>query len=618
MDSLEVLTEYQKHVRERANASLKELKSSLSSPTTTIPSDRQSTSPSPRLHLSHDYDNAVDRLRHLLKDQDGKSGQSPRSKMSFPIYEHEPNFRGPTHILPITGTGTLPSPSELLPLINNYISYIYQLEGKNRFIEEELKIFKMKMEEFVDENSRLHEQLKAKVVEETLQHDSVEDLERAEQLVDSLKSKMRMSESQYLLTKDEHSVSVKGLCFKCAQNEAVIASTHVDMNVKAVDRLTIERDDLMDTVTRMKKVLEDMKRREDDSHEHVRKSIEMVEQAQLEKTQALVEKAQLDEELNKQREHFEGLLAEHQVSLEKEKEFVKQQCNRQIESMQEQLQTMLQRLTAMDNQVDKVTREKTTMMSELEQARSQIMHHADEINKENIRVRSELRDIRRRLQTAEKQAAKATEVNVRTAEKLAASERLADTLKMTLENLNTTKTDELWNVTNKAQQREEELINLIEEMESKHTFSESELERMVGSQNSLISKLKAECQALTNQLQNSSEKFRNEKHQLKEQVKYLSGKVDRLDRQHKEMEAQCVDHSRVHNVMTNKLKDMDKHSHSTSQQVFELLNKVNSVTREKEMLKKEIMFLQQQLETQSRQKLDMNYMVEVIEGQKRG
>ena len=49
-----------------------------------------------------------------------------------------------------------------------------------------------------------------------------------------------------------------------------------------------ERDELMDQLTSMKTRVEEMRQREEDAYSQVKKSVEMVEQAQLEQTQVCI------------------------------------------------------------------------------------------------------------------------------------------------------------------------------------------------------------------------------------------------------------------------------------------------------------------------------------------
>ncbi|XP_070579076.1 serologically defined colon cancer antigen 8 homolog isoform X3 [Ptychodera flava] len=647
MDNPEVLIDYQRTMRGRANVSLQDLKDALRKPQVLKGKQtRISSSTSPktqpyRYHESvYDYETSVQRLRNMLKDQEVNYSEQDITRHPA-ITESQAAKTGSYS----DSIRSIPQATELLPLLNKHVLCIHQLEGKNRFIEEELRITKAKMEEVVDENARLHEELKTKVVEITLNEGSKMDekemiqdeksgvtsnknfaetigiidsqnpenvqielekiatlhasrtrrlesqlaearneLERAEHTIDKLKSNLRHLESQDLLSGNEKT-HVAGLCLKCAQNEAVIASTHVDANVKLVQRITCERDELMSTVGRLKSVMEDMRKRETEGHEQITKSIELVEEAQLEKTK---------------------------------------------------LQGMIEKQTVTQCQVEKLCREKADLLSELEKANSLVNNYSSQITKKTtdiklsnataiaqrdealrqlrnyqnkalwearereqdiIRLKAELKDMKRRLSVAEKQASRASDEHIRSIEDLSACEKTVYSLQVTLEKLHSSRNDKLRIISNKAQQREEELINVIEELETKHSFNENELETMVNSQKSLICKLKEECLKLTQELEKITEKYKSENMQLTDMNKILSEKLERLSEQHQEMESQCVQHAKVHQVMTSKLKDMDKHAQLTAQQILEVLSKVDNVTRERDVLKKEIGFLQDQLET---------------------
>ncbi|XP_072031037.1 serologically defined colon cancer antigen 8 homolog isoform X2 [Amphiura filiformis] len=579
---------------------------------------------------------------------------SSRSRIpSYGVMSSPANRSG----LPYDANMDMPGPhvEDLLPVINSQSTYIQQLEGENKFCKEELALLKSRLYNVTEENGRLHEELKEAVVKAVLQqehftqdlenaaessadkmlmdkqvfgrfgqelekmkalHDaktkrlegqlshSREQLDKFEKECDDLRGKLRMAESANLLSRED-SIIQDGLCIKCAQYDAVIANTHASPNVKAMERITKERDDLMNTLTTMKTTMDDLKHREADAYEQVKNSINMVEQAQLEKTQALVQKEQVSEDVEKLEQRMTELIAEHQEKLIKERQLTRKECDGQIEQLNQKIAELSQDLVSSQGIVDKVSREKVALMTELEQAKNQIMKHEQEVGQvaqdiklstatakvqrdeafrqmdrlrhtteqqvrdkeqEVSRLSKEVRDVRRRLGEAERDATGSKEECIRLTEQLNAVEKEASALRIARDTIEKGKKEEIRSVSRRAKQREEELQQTLYEVENKNSMTVTELEDMMASQNSLLHRLRDEGKVLTGQLDRVSEKYRGEVRRLRHDNAELSSKTERLAIQNSEMEAQVIEHGKTHHKMRSRLQQLEGHAQRSSRQ----------------------------------------------------
>lgn len=126
-------------------------------------------------------------------------------------------------------------------------------------------------------------------------------------------------------------------------------------------------------------------------------------------------------------------------------------------------------------------------------------------------------------------------------------------------------------------------------------FLENEQYSLLTSQNSFLTKLKEECCMLAKKLEQISQKSRSEIAQLSQEKRYTYDKLEKLQRRNDELEEQCVQHGRLHEIMKQRLKQLDKHSQATAQQLVQLLNKQNQLLLERQSLSEEVAHLRPQL-----------------------
>ncbi|XP_071963849.1 serologically defined colon cancer antigen 8 homolog [Antedon mediterranea] len=595
---------------------------------------------------------------------------------------------------------TLPTSDQLVPLIKNQSSYIQQLEGDLKFCKEEMLVLKDKTDNVLSENVKLHEELKTNMVQLALElqqfpqeaedklfkgskpdankidpeqpmnkdlyakweqeleqvkqfHEAKtkrlesqltytkNELKKHEELCDDLRSKLRMSESLSLLGKDDTPKN-EGMCIRCAQHEAVLASTHMDNKSKILDSLTRERDDLMDVVTTMKSNMVEMKQKEAEAYTQVKHSLDMLQEAQLEKTQALVQREQLADDVRNSEQRMTDLVADQQNRLMTERELVRREYEQQLEQLQQQIAQGVQENAAIQNQIEKVTREKVALTNELEQAKSQIMQHSvyitqashdakvsstsstiqrdeairqldklrqttsleiQELVQEKTRLKSELGDVKRRMDEAEKQALLSKDESIKLTERCNTAERDLMLVKMAKDGIDRSRNDELRTLTRRTQQREQELQQVIHEQENRYSSTVTELENVICSQGLLINKLRDEGTNLTDKVQEVSDKYRSEIRRLKQTNSELSLRCDRLSQQHAEMEMQCVDHGRLHKRMKSRLEQLDEHGQRTGKQIYELLQKQTGLMKERHALSQEVEFLRSQIQKASPQSI---------------
>uniref|UniRef100_A0A8C5LBB2 Serologically defined colon cancer antigen 8 n=1 Tax=Jaculus jaculus TaxID=51337 RepID=A0A8C5LBB2_JACJA len=457
------------------------------------------------------------------------------------------------------------------------------------------------------------------------------DLAEYQKNCDDLKERLKHKES---LLAANLSNRVGGLCLKCAQHEAVLSQTHSNVHVQTIETLTKERDDLMSALVSVRSNLADVQQRETSAYEQVKQAVQMTEEANFEKTKALIQCEQLKNELERQTERLEKELVSQQEKRAFDKEMIKKEITKEREDAESKMLVLSQNIAQLEAEVEKVTREKISAVSQLEEIQNQlasqevdvskvcgemrfqlnkIKMEKDEAEKEHReyraksqrdleikdqeieKLRLELGESKQHVEQEQQKAARAREECLQVTELLGASERQLHLTRLEKDSIQQSFSKEAKAQALQAQQREQELTQKIRQMEAQHDKTENEQYSLLTSQNTFLTKLKEECCMLANKLEQISQKSRSEIVQLNQEKRYICNKLEKLQRRNNELEEQCVQHGRVHETMKARLRQLDKHSQATGRQLVQLLNKQNQLLLERQSLSEELDRLRAQL-----------------------
>ncbi|XP_009194661.2 serologically defined colon cancer antigen 8 isoform X5 [Papio anubis] len=457
------------------------------------------------------------------------------------------------------------------------------------------------------------------------------DLAEYQKTCEDLKEQLKHKE--FLLAANT-SNRVAGLCLKCAQHEAVLSQTHNNVHMQTIERLMKERDDLMSALVSVRSSLADTQQREASAYEQVKQVLQISEEANFEKTEALIQCDQLRKELERQAERLEKELASQQEKRAIEKDMMKKEITKERESMGSKMLILSQNIAQLEAQVEKVTKEKISAINQLEEIQSQLASREMDVtkvcgemryqlNKANMekdeaekehrefraktnrdleikdqeieKLRIELGERKQHLEQEQQKAARAREECLRLTELLGESEHQLHLTRQEKDSIQQSFSKEAKAQALQAQQREQELTQKIQQMEAQHDKTENEQYLLLTSQNTFLTKLKEECCTLAKKLEQISQKTRSEIAQLSQEKRYTYDKLGKLQRRNEELEEQCVQHGRVHEIMKQRLRQLDKHSQATAQQLVQLLNKQNQLLLERQSLSEEVDRLRTQL-----------------------
>ncbi|XP_034753255.1 serologically defined colon cancer antigen 8 homolog isoform X2 [Etheostoma cragini] len=684
LDSEEVEAEqlgaYQKELRQRANQSIQQLSSALEQQSSDEEEVEESRGSGGSLFTALvEEDNvawsqktqseAVNQLKSLLLKQHREipSPLSPSKKQS-PVKRVQQEERS-----------NLPTYQDLVPMIHNQSEYIQHLEAEVKLCKEELQGMKQRIRVVVVENEKLHSDLKSKAVDDSLKDytfrnstvnekmaaNSHSMLQRAEhstwkneleQLKGIYQAQIQSLEAQVISLRKDLSVSQKeceevkvrlrhwekqtadalradgaprvaGLCLKCAQHEAVLAGTHTNLHVQAIDRLTKERDELLVALRAVRASQQEAQQREWSACLQVKQAVEMAEEANLDKARVEVQYEQLSRELARQREQLEREAQGSQERLSEAREEGRAEARKQREELAHTVSSLSQHVAELEGQLDRTHRDKSSLTNQLEDAlcklasqeqdntkvcldlryqlsqaqlkKEEAERELRELNTKTSRQRekaaqeverlsSELVGCRQHLEAVQKDGSQWQAEALSLAEQLANAQRQLHLTRQDRESSERAHEEERASATLSARERERELAVLLEQTEAQNQQRVGELDGLLSSQNSLIRKLKEECCMLGVKLEELTENSRGELEQLALEKQHLEETAKSLRARCSDMEEQCVQHGRMHQRMKDRLQQLDRHCQSSAQQVCELLAKQNQLMQERNTLTEEM------------------------------
>lgn len=684
-DEEEELGALQKTLRERANRSIQHLSSMLAGHS----SDSETSEPNQQELLSSVQQNpcspvqqseAVSQLRSLLqmktKDANIQSLSPSRRKLAAKQRDTD------------DGSSSQPGVHNLVPIINNQSEYIQHLEAEVKFCKEELLEMKQRVRVVIVENEKLHHELKAKTIEDTLKEytfvnstlnmehtaentlkerlgsvNQAEDhkwrkemeqlkclyqaqTETLEAQVVSLKKDLACIQKEYeeskerLRHKEAMAVAagtgqrVSGLCLKCAQHEAVLAETHTNVHVQSIERLTKERDELMTVLCSLRASQTDAQQREWGAYQQVKQAVEMAEEANLEKTRALVQCEHFHNELTRQRERLERELASEQDKISQAREAARSESKKEREELMQTLSSLSQKVAELQGLLDRGERDRNSLNSQLEEAYKKLTVQETDSSKMCAELRfllsqaqlkkeeaeRDVRDIssklgrqlelaeqevqklgvelsgyRQRLEEAQRAEGRARAEAAGLAEGLSRAQRQLHLTRQEKEASERCCGEDMAALTFQAQRRERELTQTLQQMEAQHEKSVRETDALLSAQNSLIRKLKEECHTLGAKLEELAQSSRAEMEQLSLEREHLQESAEKLRGRCEEMEEQCVQHGRMHQRMKQRLQQLDQHCQASSQQVLQLLSRQKQLMQERQQLTEDLHSLKSQV-----------------------
>ncbi|CAF1298323.1 unnamed protein product [Adineta steineri] len=533
---------------------------------------------------------AADKLRDLLSQLDHHD--SPTS----PIH----------HSSSLKASKDTPKSNELYILVQAGDEISHRLREENETLRDDNTKLRSNVVTLIEENNRLHEEIRSTFVSDMLRLINMDDgqsmTDKESQIADLYTKKMRHLEIELKDAKEKLS-SYETVwqapndlmnCLKCGALLPFNQHT-TEHNDKFADIIT-ENEANKRKLQQLQSKFDESQRKEEGTLAKLQECIQIVEQNQFEKNEAIVERDQIKIELIETQKRLKKFLDEMNDKIHIEKQNTEKLCEEKLKENAEKMRQAEERCTQYELTVDRLAREKTSLAADLDAWKNRIhrqeldlsqtsdsvkleiqkaMRERDQANTNTMHIRTDfeklllqsnqdtlqlrhqlgstqnrLHDIEGELLNSKKHCLELTEdINRLTRENL-----MLKNVKQTLERSREENIDAITVILNK---REQDYHTNIEKLDIERHQSLSYLEDLVCNQNSILNKLRLHSRQLTNEIETILE----QKHEIVQEMTIenqelrmkLSNAYERLE----QTDTQLLQHNDTHIKLKQRLIELN-------------------------------------------------------------
>ncbi|XP_043256708.1 serologically defined colon cancer antigen 8 homolog isoform X1 [Colletes gigas] len=498
-------------------------------------------------------------------------------------------------------------PPELNSFIEQQEEYIQQLQQESQFCRNQLTNLIHKVREVVVENEALHYKNKTGFfncalneyihVDDNDNDNSKRKLSVQTEASEIIKPKIlegpnilfesRISELEAQLTEaklelrktqEESQFNLKQLSESCLKNDASKVKTQLEQALHAKYETEMKMEDLQ-------KSLAFAQNKETEAAQKVKQTINVIQQIEFEKNQFKIEIKTLKEELDRQCDKLKEATQEASRRIAEERQQIERKYNHQVEQLSNDVASHWNVVNKSKLESEKQRRELTELKKELSQKQilisnlkkelqneiSNLQSKLDEAltekdgieqevlaaklaaernerqnHQEQSRLQIEINSYKQRLERTETDLVHLKRENLRLSEQITSLEKEINISKSTCpENFSLQASS--------ISKNEKELASMIMDMETKHAATVAGLEDVLNNQATLVSQLTIECQSLTQRLEASNFKHKEDMANLQTNIEYLSDKIQNAISNQQELAS-----------MKNKDESLISYSHSAS------------------------------------------------------
>ncbi|XP_055692672.1 uncharacterized protein LOC129795435 isoform X2 [Lutzomyia longipalpis] len=472
-----------------------------------------------------------------------------------------------SEIAQFTDVTNPPPPQELMNFIERQESYIEQLEKESQFCREELANLLSKVKNVITENETLTDQAKVGLTRTFFSNlDSSEsDGEHGEggkglqmkyrqpknlSFGPNIVFESRISELEAQLA--QSAIDFKRLTEENESNKRKIAlgvadTGSADIYRKQIDDLQKDKAMQEETIRKLQMHINEMK--EADSFSKGQRARDFTEQVAFERAQAEIEIRRLKDELERQHERVREIQNEMARRISDERTNAERRYNYQVDQLGGDLTSQWETASKLQLELERQKRMETDCKRDLMQKNVQIdelkaeiknktaawLSDVAQMNAEKQSLEQEITSLRMQLERAERQGK--VETSRLNAEVNSLRQRLdrsdGDLLHARRENLRLS--DQISALEKEIalgeiarEPRPKEMSKIITDMEAKHANTVSELEGMIHDQRQLMEKLTSECKTLTQKLEDTSLKHKNDTQILRQTNRELMERLRQI------------------------------------------------------------------------------------------
>ncbi|KAL0274420.1 UNVERIFIED_CONTAM: hypothetical protein PYX00_006844 [Menopon gallinae] len=459
-----------------------------------------------------------------------------------------------------------PPPPELMSFIERQEEYIDQLEKESQYCRDELSQLLGKVKDLIAENEALHEQQKTGVIKSVFEGvgSSSGEVEHTDKFRKRLEGPLIVFESR--ISELEAQLTQTKMDLRKAQEEAEMYRKRLEEAnptgassefFKQIENLQREKRELHESLTKLQATIVQIREKEMDASKKVQRTLDVVDKTQFEKQQAELEVNRLKSELEHQHDKLLEVISEQTRKLAEERGQAErrylqhvEQLNNELASQRDansKLQLELERrlraeedlkrdLSAKNMTIENVKKELNNKIASLQNDLSTALAERDSIEQElstsrmsgertdrlnrqeTSRLQIEISSLRQRLDRTDAELMHSRRENLRLLEQISTQEKEITLLKIKL--------GEGKDGLKEPSPLENEINSRISEIESKHVETVTELEGLIENQAQVMAQLKAECQSLTQKLEDSAARHKEEMANLQSNLDYLTSKLE--------------------------------------------------------------------------------------------
>ncbi|XP_020710941.2 serologically defined colon cancer antigen 8 homolog [Athalia rosae] len=566
-----------------AVSKLKYLLAESYNPRTTPRGGRYNTGSNPKINIESGEDTDDRSLASEVSQGKGLLGNLPPSSSPYlPRTKNSQLSRGCSN-LAVLSRDPQSAPPELMSFIEKQEEYIEQLEKESQYCRDELGNLLGKVREVVAENDTLHDKNKngfLKSVLDVYNDNSEEENQepndhslqrdtggkgkrvRLQKILEgpSIVFESRISELEAQLTQakvelrkveEENQANLRRLL------EMGGGENNAEAKVQ-LERALRDKREAEAKLEELQRSLASVRDREADTAHKAKRTLDVLEHAQFEKSQAEAETRRLRDELERQHERLREAAQETSRRVAEERHQIERRYSQQIEQLtadaashwdtasKSQLESEKQRremgdlrrdlaqkqalieelkkelqskISAMQSDLSQAVAEKDAAEQEISASKLSAERAERQARQEQNRLQSEINSYKQRLERADADLVHCRRENLRLSEQIASLEKEVSLNKMV------TSEEHRTPGTATRGESDKELTSMIMDIETKHATTVAGLEDALANQATVVSQLSVECQSLTQRLEANSLKHKEEMASLQSNLNYLTSKI---------------------------------------------------------------------------------------------
>ncbi|CAH3023274.1 unnamed protein product [Porites evermanni] len=410
------------------------------------------------------------------------------------------------------------------------------------------------------------------------------------------------------------------------QTAIIEMESRLSATLKEVSRLRSERTELEDQVEVLQKKSSELQQRELEAISHVRDSVQMVENAILERDQALVREQQKVQEVNRLQEAINKILKEAGKRTREEVDAVRNQCNKNIQKLMEEMHFLEMEGAEKQAQLERSLREKSAVEKELEKlyqegpaeiaragmtfdelqkragqaerTRDEALRKVDGLNstlkkletrheQEKSQGASESTELRRRIKQLEEENEEMSDNRLQLTDEIDKQKREILSAKQAKETAEHQCVTEVASLKQQHELRESEFDSRLRNIEEMNRRAVNELREMLTAQQKLGAQWKEESKAVTHKFEQTVNELRQEIGKQKRRNDDLNSQLNEERMRRQELESRLSASKVSQEKLQSMIVDAETRADAASSQVTTLLNRERQLLQERKLVNRE-------------------------------